>query len=1814
MAGSINNIREYLAHLPQLSNYQLNDTVLYQLWKVLFQCLLSDDGGGSNGVDWKGLLHVYESPNWTNGVFQSIRLPSGWREKFLDDYTKMSCAAVNDHRGTSCNKHSQPTETVYYCFNCTTNPLYEICDACFDPSKHVGHRYTSKVVSRPEGKVCHCGDPSGLSDPKNGYECKNALNNGPKDMLDYAHDEKFISVLAPVLDYIIDTVTQVKAWNSDDVFLTVPMMLQQSEYHALQLYEKDCKIHIKDLAAKISRVLHKPLEYGIIMVEKLVRGDAFVIILESKDTQKLKMIKDLFASEHVTVHMKNKSKIFQEYIVDELIRWIYELCCRRPDVSRKLALRVGMMDAWDSKIAGMKYSESSICSQWSKICLSGNFTVQFNQRSTFPWCVPWEFRPAKDEKYDPRLLKIMDQYDKRLSKMDLEDSTTRSPHLEGSRFQYLVTSGTTVMSKISKFRMMKIICSMFTIIDDSKKWLAAQYLDVYCAVLYNTVASESADYKISLMNMLSQYIFQNPNIANMVIKKAPGFIQRALQFAFALLSFSPATLFDCPPIPLAYDLKLPEESIKSKRSVVCFKDVYLIMSTNTVPEALFQNEELTAVIIKCFSSFNNILPLRREAKEHVEFENFDFSSYYFLFSSILVMVDGFVRNVCLIKDPELRREVVHHLLTWSMNLEIRLLNLFRRGVSPTEAYWDPLEEDYTKLQVQTTRETVCDVSSDVISFQVGVEVQNFFNPMSYFFKFVLQWSQCGRYETLPNDLKGYFDLQSFFNDSKKLIWMTESALSTLVLIAQINVGFWVRNGAPIVHQLRMYTKYSMREFTYFSDIFNVQLAMSLANPNDFLVAFISRWNLKNWSAGLPMDDYPDKDITSGMADQCLLLLIQLLSEVRSLTMSSSVEGFEKTMRSEIIHALCFHNCSHSNLMNVIPEHVTKHPAFDLYLENLADYTPPSGLTDHGVYTLKEEYITEVDPYFVGFTATKRYEAEKLMRTRMEKNERIPYVSTFIPAKDVLTELKSTPFCNLYRITSTDLFGIFLKSSLEHIQKFKYESMLSKVAHIVHLCLVNNLAGFVKVFWREYSYEEAELSYYHSIGSLLFSFLLKEEFASDHGKIREIFSMLQRDAPHVNIEGYLKEQTPSYNSDLLKTHTRSLKRGDDEYDRKKLAKKKRDRLLRKLAKQQRQFMENNNVTPEDIDSRETTVDSGFGSLGWDYPDDTCVFCKMPRVQNDTFVYFTHFEQNIVDKYSCFSDLHRLQTVQSNENIQKVHASQGDTNVCHVVKACGHGSHFSCMERHMKASRNAHNHMTKNVPNGLGFALLFCPLCNSLVNSFIPRLCDINPRLQEDVFIGNHQHRYTMSSEELDSLCLKSLIIFCSLTVQSKFSRLPDIYTLFCSIIANTVSNTELIVRAGDPSVSITKRFTNQQLLTLRLLTELKIYILERKLFSHQGGKGSEFPSPPVHEYNDWMTFNAEYLHNNLLLDACRYLNPLARKGTSFGSFIYSTIKRKLHQLFIALATTLVEDSGCIVEDEQYDMDWESDNSSSEPLGAGYILKIVQSYIVALSVAISINHAQLDRLLRWKSVLHQVVYQSILIFLNRVLILIYAEYPIIKKELPMTDNNLDPLLTYFGVPSLDQILVDFTDNDLPYTKNSILECSLGPNVQVYAQKVYSLRIESPYGSPLVPLPKRLSELLSSEEEQVQYRINRHEVAICLFCGSRVFIQNASMLHNFMIGECTNHYFNECTQMAVYGCFLLVRSNTVYLAYGDRGTFFKAPYINKHGEVDEDYKYGTPVFLDDKLYSHLRNDIVLGGKIPHLVHRLTENMSDVGGWESM
>lgn len=905
--------------------------------------------------------------------------------------------------------------------------------------------------------------------------------------------------------------------------------------------------------------------------------------------------------------------------------------------------------------------------------------------------------------------------------------------------------------------------------------------------------------------------------------------------------------------------------------------------------------------------------------------------------------------------------------------------------------------------------------------------------MSYLFKFIVQWSQCGRHKPLTQELKKTIDFTEVFCDKQKALYMSESALSTLVLIGQINVGFWVRNGIPITSQARMYTKYSMREFTYTSDIFNVQLSMCLANPDDFLVTYISRWGIEHWANGIPICDYPEDQMTASIVSECLLLLIQLLTETRYLTMVSSLDGFEKTLRSELINVLNFESCTYAQLVSIVPEHITKHPTFDIYLKELTEYTPPSGISDLGTYTLNDKYKSEIDPYYIGLPSSKRYEVLKRIKLHMAKERKVPYEDTFVPVKQVISSLKDTIYRDLYSITCTDTFGIFLKNTLEHVKKLESDVLLTKVIHLIHLCIVNNLNDFVKIFWREYAIVDTEFCHYHSIGSILYSCLLVDNFSCFSGEIKEIFRYLAETAPHVNVNSFLREQTPSFNPTIVwKSETN--KPNDEKFEKKKLlAKTRRMKLLRKLAKQQQEFMHNNDIEllTDDVSTKTSFSNTPVSEYNeGQFSEDSCVFCKM-LPNSDDFVYFTYEERNI-----CNFSFDLRSVGRKDEGLCSEERKLRCTDLRAVLRSCGHGTHISCLGNHMKTIRSVQSQTTKNIPASFGYGFLYCPVCNSLANSFLPRLSQGNPRANNDFFnFSNFEHiKQTSLSSGFTPHIFRILTdLTYSANWDNNIPKRERSIIIINELLVNTVSNIELRFRNYSGKKPLYRLIPRQGLLTVRLLSDLKSF-----LYSKTNNKRNININLVLDGWHDFISYND---NSDLLILGCGLMEPVLPTENQISpnkiSHLTHLLKRKFHQDLITLVKDLLKFGiyGRGIDSAEL---WQTISESQflDKKEVSIIQSIAMEYfsIFLPKEEKEILHQNLDKLGQCITV---ALKKSLIVFLRRLYILFYVQFPI-NSELELPHNNiileLCSYMNFFRLPSFGEFISDFSQNDLPI----ILQC--------------------------------------------------------------------------------------------------------------------------------------------------------------------------------
>ncbi|KAI9021566.1 hypothetical protein CLU79DRAFT_753863 [Phycomyces nitens] len=227
-------------------------------------------------------------------------------------------------------------------------------------------------------------------------------------------------------------------------------------------------------------------------------------------------------------------------------------------------------------------------------------------------------------------------------------------------------------------------------------------------------------------------------------------------------------------------------------------------------------------------------------------------------------------------------------------------------------------------------------------------------------------------------------IKSAFKNPSHDIFLTilDYPLRTMVVLAQINCGVWVRNGFSVRDLARTYRDISVRENTYDKDIYLLQVGFVATDPNQFLITMLDRFNILDWFIGKPKNYIKGYDASSVsyMVEEFLNLLIICVTE-RSYP---SGETTEDKIRRAIIQHLGISNMAHSELIRLMPESLSEDEGFDVQLGLLANYKPPDGLNDYGMFELKEEFCSEINPYYWHYTRNHREEAIEVIKKQIRK--------------------------------------------------------------------------------------------------------------------------------------------------------------------------------------------------------------------------------------------------------------------------------------------------------------------------------------------------------------------------------------------------------------------------------------------------------------------------------------------------------------------------------------------------------------------------------------------------------------------------------------------------------------------------------------------------------------------------------------------------------------------------------------------------------------------------------------------------------------
>ena len=487
-----------------------------------------------------------------------------------------------------------------------------------------------------------------------------------------------------------------------------------------------------------------------------------------------------------------------------------------------------------------------------------------------------------------------------------------------------------------------------------------------------------------------------------------------------------------------------------------------------------------------------------------------------------------------------------------------------------------------------------------------------------------------------------------------LIALFDFPLRVCAWLAQMKAGMWVRNGLSLRHQMSTYRGVSHRDFGHYRDIFLLQIGMVVCDPSRVLASMIDRFGMEDWMRGhfvIRAGFEPLQQLE--MAEDLIHLLIVLLSDRTSLTPNESNNNDQAAaLRRDITHILCFKPLSFSDLNSRLglQDKPADMEVFMEILEEMANYKPPEGLSDSGLFELKPEFLADVDPYNAHYTKNQRDEAEHVYRSWMSK--RLGKREEVIVLEPKLRPISSGIFTELSTFTKTPLFAQVMFYSLSYhlypsisleIPTTRIEAYLQVVLHLVLAAILEDdtdediemeASHPLPSFVHNVLQKRSELGY--TIFDLLAKVLENSEIRACHPKASLILHRIQERRPQTYnaIASSMISQGPGFPKlSLEKLGFESPQRplAEDQATLESLAKELRkkqalDRQARVMAQfqqQQQNFLNNQDISDwaeddADLDSMVTGNAEEHKKI-WKYPSGNCILCQ--EETNDTRLFGT-----------------------------------------------------------------------------------------------------------------------------------------------------------------------------------------------------------------------------------------------------------------------------------------------------------------------------------------------------------------------------------------------------------------------------------------------------------------------------------------------------------------------------------------------------------------------------------------------------------------
>lgn len=1218
----------------------------------------------------------------------------------------------HNHYKRTCGHRFLRGETCWRCLTCGYDETCALCRFCYIPSDHIGHEVHKSIISRDYIGCCDCGDEEAYKNSQ--CPLYTTMNNADGNIFEETIDENVIEHLDTffgiLLDFIIDYTNHSVSSLSpskrvDEIKLRHEMsFLNTKVYHeidfhtekyALVLYSDNVHQY-RDAVDRIRFTTGKVNEFAE-MVATRCNEHGRAIVMISNDIAYLITKLAILTSTGLVACIKNLRELFREEMCDDIIYWLYQFTQSNLFKGSE-PIRSSLSRAFLSPY------NSGCMQQWLDVF---HGKVLLNTR-----CLRTDKNGSPIIKWSlPQSLKDDCQYFDEINDTDAYN---------GSRFQFLLLFDIR-FSKTARKDLHNIYIPNIAKNSTFSIMLVAQFLDVYDKV-FTLFLMVDREPELSVMPLLSTQLFSSPS-KDILILKHQDAIKMIRTMSEYITTGETSTIRELQNLGDPIPNGILMSSLKNRKWAHILLDLTYIVTRNPDVENIFTFFSSFPDYVQFLSLFQSRPIFKREKTRHVEYENQDYTSFFNAvsvishFSANIGKVLNRLSKMKLLSEGN-KMDCYYHSYSKTMKkpytetlYTIIIRKIIEICFTPTSLSNFNNNHPSPSFITEKEESIIFEQCKEFpglknVKFNVMEGVVSFLHPLHVMFSWMIEMDQSidsekslthimdiiqGEYYyilnensdtqhlpmNLPGESSNYEGVLAFF----------DIPLRKIVLLSQIKAGLWVRNGNSVKSQMNLYRNGSSREFGFSRDLFLCQYYVSYFRYAQLVTYTIfDRWNLLSWADNDYINLPYNVQYMQPILEEFILFIIYLVTEDLHLHKLEANTLSDLWIEREIVHSLCFENKSYNEIVSCIPDHICSQKRFPIVfkkcVEPIREYDDDD-IYSEKVYKLKNELICSIDPYFVNFDSNRRENCLKKMKEYISLKQGLDILDVVIEPKEI--DWSNSPFGKVVDILLHEKMLSFIFTTLTYcntcirkdgivpennIPKESCETLFSLSLHLTHIVLTHKNIMAVQ-----------PIELFRIFAKIYLNF--KSEFAIPElkSKMRRILNMLYHILLDMNFD--FSTELPNFDPNILADNDFGLKDNKGTIDltferKKKKAKKKRDKLMAKLKKQQLRFAENNITTDldsntgsetssrimRDTDSSQVSeIISRFDNLvddttscysgndimndeeeldlintdenndlAWKFPDNSCLLCHNPaNEENKRFGVFSYITESNVFRY-------------------------------------------------------------------------------------------------------------------------------------------------------------------------------------------------------------------------------------------------------------------------------------------------------------------------------------------------------------------------------------------------------------------------------------------------------------------------------------------------------------------------------------------------------------------------------------------------------